>query len=98
MSYHRYGRLFLSRIDRLLRGRAPRNDAEGKEMTKAKTINIDDAIGSLIREREMIDESIAALLRLKEVRGGRRGRPPAWMTKARALLGEGKERKLPLAG
>lgn len=62
-------------------------------MAAGKPMNLDDMVQQLVKEREMLDQTISSLIRLKETRGGRRGRPPVWLERARQMAGEAKGRR-----
>lgn len=49
-------------------------------------MDVDKMLGELRREREQIDEAILTLERLARGRGRRRGRPPAWLKEAAAVV------------
>lgn len=51
-------------------------------------MDVDKMLAELRMEREQIEEAILTLERLARGRGRRRGRPPAWLKEAQAVIAE----------
>jgi hypothetical protein len=51
-------------------------------------LDVDKMLAELRMEREQIEEAILTLERLARGRGRRRGRPPAWLKEAQAVIAE----------
>ncbi len=54
-------------------------------------MDVDKMLAELRLEREQIEEAIITLERLARGRGRRRGRPPAWLKDAGAIVSENPE-------
>lgn len=52
-------------------------------LAQARKMDIHKMLGELRAERDQLEEAILTLERLASGRGRRRGRPPAWMAKAK---------------
>jgi len=55
-------------------------------------VDINKILEELRAERQAVEEAIITLERLATGRGGRRGRPPAWLAEVRAR-GTGKDKR-----